>query len=105
MLSTPVRLSRVTASLLALLLLQAAQIFLPPRVAPAQAPPAVLPLTEPLRMQGDIASELVAGVDRFLLRELEASQEKRKQSWPRPEAGRSDVAAFNRSMEPLRENL
>ena len=39
--------------------------------------------TNPLRMEGDIASDLVAGVDRFLLRELEASVAKRAAHWKR----------------------
>ncbi len=105
MLANPHLLLRTTAPLLGLLLFQAAQMFLPPSVAPAQTPPAVLPQTEPLTMEGDIASELVAGVDRFLLRELDASEEKRKRSWPRPEAGGADLAAWKTSIEPLREKL
>jgi hypothetical protein len=103
MLSNP--LPRITAPLLGLLLFQGAKILIPPSVAPAQAPPAVLPQTAPLTMQGDIASELVAGVDRFLLRELDASLEKRKRNWPRPEAGSSDLASWKKAIEPLREKL
>ena len=103
--STPLPLSSITTPLLAMLLFDATQMFLLPGLALAQAPPAVLAQTEPLTMEGDIASEMVAGVDRFLLRELEASQEKRKQSWPRPEAGRSDIDAFKMSIGPLREKL
>src|SRR5262250_1804287 len=34
-----------------------------------------LPGTKPLEMKGDIASELVAGVDRFLLKQIEKSVE------------------------------
>ena len=41
------------------------------------------PGTEPLMMEGDIASELVSGVDRFLLRKLAASIEQRPQYWQR----------------------
>ncbi|MFM8327943.1 MAG: hypothetical protein ACKN9U_24035, partial [Pirellulaceae bacterium] len=103
MLSNP--LPHITAPLLGLLLFQGAKILIPPSVAPAQAPPAVLPQTAPLTMQGDIASELVAGVDRFLLRELDASLEKRKRNWPRPEAGSSDLASWKKAIEPLREKL
>ena len=40
-----------------------------------------LPGTEPLTLSGDIASNLVAGVDRFLLRELDRSVERRSQYW------------------------
>ena len=36
-----------------------------------------LPGTKPLTMEGDIASQLVAGVDKFLLREIDKSVERR----------------------------
>lgn len=39
--------------------------------------------TQPLTMQGDIASNLVAGVDRFLLRELDRSEALRMRHWQR----------------------
>jgi len=42
-----------------------------------------LPDTQPLLESGDIASNLVAGVDRFLLRELQLSQEQRGRYWHR----------------------
>ena len=42
-----------------------------------------LPGTEFLTMEGDIASQLVDGVDRFLLRELESSIGRRKEYWQR----------------------
>ena len=52
--------------------------------------------TQPLAMQGDIASNLVAGVDRFLLRELDRSEQFRARHWQRdhtsPEAYRASVA-------------
>jgi dienelactone hydrolase len=37
--------------------------------------------TEPLTMQGDIASELIAGVDRFLIRQIEVSAGHREADW------------------------
>jgi hypothetical protein len=43
----------------------------------------VLPGTELLTMEGDIASQLVDGVDRFLLRELESSVGRRAKHWQR----------------------
>ena len=43
----------------------------------------VLPRTELLTMEGDLASQLVDGVDRFLLRELESSIGRRKEHWQR----------------------
>jgi dienelactone hydrolase len=42
-----------------------------------------LPGTQPLSLQGDIASNLVAGVDRFLLREIGKSVEQRAKFWNR----------------------
>jgi hypothetical protein len=52
------------------------------RGAPASAPP-VRPLagTKPLEMQGDIASKMVAGVDKFLNRALDQSVEQRAAYW------------------------
>lgn len=65
-----------------------------PRPALAQQSPTALaqqlPGTEPLEMQGDIASELVAGVDRFLLQQLQQAPAKRAEAWPRP-ANEGDV--------------
>ncbi|MCL5099054.1 MAG: hypothetical protein M1608_16270 [Candidatus Omnitrophica bacterium] len=42
-----------------------------------------LPGTEPLRIRGDIASNLVAGVDRFLLRKIDESLTNRDRFWKR----------------------
>ncbi len=39
--------------------------------------------TQPLTLAGDVASNLVAGVDRFLLREIEKAQENRAKFWNR----------------------
>jgi len=44
---------------------------------PAAIEANALPGTEPLTMEGDIASQLVLGVGKFLLRELAASVERR----------------------------
>src|SRR5690348_7774332 len=61
-----------------------------------QSMPDHLGATEPLTLEGDIASNLVAGVDRFLLRELEGSEGKRERYWHRdyssPEAYTASVA-------------
>ena len=61
-----------------------------------------LPGTKPLTMSGDIASRLVAGVDRFLLRELEKSVERRARHWTRD---LSSHAAYAKSVEPNRKRL
>src|SRR5690349_712773 len=42
-----------------------------------------LPNTAPLTMEGDIASNLIAGVDRFLLRKIDESVAGRQESWHR----------------------
>ena len=61
-----------------------------------------LPGTEPLTLTGDIASELVAGVDRFLLRELELSIERRAAYWQR---NFSSHESYVQSIEPNRLKL
>ena len=58
--------------------------------------------TAPLTMEGDIASQLVDGVDRFLLRELERSVERRAAFWKRDFSSRE---AYDKSIQPNRERL
>ena len=58
--------------------------------------------TKPLTLEGDIASHLVAGVDRFLLRELSVSIARREQHWSRDFTSH---AAYARSVEPNRKRL
>lgn len=58
--------------------------------------------TAPLSMQGDIAAELVAGADRFLLREIEANKQKRSQFW---QSLPDDQAIYNSELEKLRDEL
>jgi dienelactone hydrolase len=64
--------------------------------------PEPLPGTAPLTMTGDIASNLVAGVDRFLLRKLDESVEKRAKFWKRDF---SSPEAYSRSIETNRQRL
>src|SRR5262245_8178853 len=63
-----------------------------------------LPLegTQPLTMEGDIAAQMVAGIDKFLLREIELSAERREKFWKRDF---SSPEAYNKSIEPNRERL
>lgn len=61
-----------------------------------------LPGTAPLTMKGDIASELVAGVDKFLLKEIDKSVERRAKFWNRDF---SSAEAYNRSIEKNRKRL
>jgi dienelactone hydrolase len=68
----------------------------------AGAAPATLPDTAPLTLDGDIASNMVAGIDRFLLRELAASGERREQRW-QPDF--SSPAAYTNSLAPDRQRL
>src|SRR4051812_2489341 len=65
-------------------------------IARAQEAGPPLPGTRPLSMTGDIASTLVAGVDRFLLRQIEESTARRaaysKRDLPAAEADRKRLA-------------
>ncbi len=71
------------------------------RAAAQQSGPP-LPGTNPLTMSGDIASELVAGVDRFLLRQIDESTARRASYWKRDF---SSEAAYLASVEPNRKRL
>jgi dienelactone hydrolase len=70
-------------------------------VTAAQAP-ARLANTELLTLEGDIASHLVTGIDRFLLGELEKSVARRKRHW---RYDFSSPEAYSVSVEPNREHL
>jgi dienelactone hydrolase len=72
--------------------------FLPARADDAET----LPNTKPLTMQGDIAAQLVEGVDKFLLREIDKSVERRARHWKRDF---SSPEAYNKSIEPNRKRL
>src|SRR4051812_13153601 len=61
-----------------------------------------LPGTKKLEMEGDIAAQLVDGVDKFLLREIEKSVEGRAKFWKRD---LSSPEAYNKSIEPNRQRL
>ena len=61
-----------------------------------------LPGTEPLTMKGDIAAQLVAGVDKFLLRKIDESVAGRAKYWKRDF---SSAEAYNKSIEPNRKRL
>jgi dienelactone hydrolase len=58
--------------------------------------------TKKLEMEGDIAAQLVDGVDKFLLREIEKSLEGRAKFWKRD---LSSPAAYDKSIEPNRQRL
>jgi len=61
-----------------------------------------LPGTLPLEISGDIASQMIDGVDQFLLAELEASIPLRSRFWNRE---RSSAEAYAASIEPNRQRL
>ena len=61
-----------------------------------------LPGTEILDSDSDLASELVSGVDRFLLRKLDASRRDRAQYWER---NFSSAAAYEKSVSKNRQRL
>ena len=58
--------------------------------------------TKPLTMEGDIAAQMVAGIDKFLLREIELSVERREKHWKRDF---SSPEAYNKSIESNRQRL
>ena len=58
--------------------------------------------TQPLTLQGDISEAMIAGVDRFLLRETEVSVQARAGHWRRDV---SSVVAYAASIEPNRVRL
>src|SRR3954471_8158614 len=58
--------------------------------------------TEPLTMEGDIAAAMVAGIDKFLLREIDLSVERREKFWKRDF---SSPEAYSKSIEPNRQRL
>lgn len=63
---------------------------------------ATLPGTKPLQRTGDVASQLVEGVDRFLLKELDKSVAGRARHWKRDT---SSAEKYDASVHPNRERL
>ena len=61
-----------------------------------------LPGTQPLTTEGDITSQLVSGVDTFLLREIDESVERRERFWHRDF---SSPEAYSQSIETHRARL
>jgi len=61
-----------------------------------------VPGTRPLETQGDLAEQMVAGIDRFLTRETEAAAARRERFWKRDLSSRE---AYGRSVEPNRQHL
>ena len=61
-----------------------------------------LPGTELLTIEGDVASQMVSGIDTFLLRELGASVKRRGKHWKRDF---SSAKSYAKSIEPNRKRL
>src|SRR5262245_26901028 len=73
-----------------------------PCLAQQKVSGAPLPGTQPLTMEGDIAAQMVAGIDFFLLREIDRSAAGRDKLWHRDF---SSPDAYNKSIEPTRHRL
>src|SRR5437773_2632625 len=58
--------------------------------------------TKPLTTEGDLAAQMVAGIDKYLMRELAASPQQRQALW-KPDYSSADN--YTRSVEPNREHL
>jgi len=67
-----------------------------------QAEPAALPGTDALRAEGDLASQMIDRIDRFLLGRIAASVEKREAHFDRDF---SSPKAYGKSLEPNRKRL
>ena len=63
---------------------------------------AALPNTKPLILEGDIASQLVDGVDKFLQKQIDKSVEGRERHWKRDF---SSAEKYSASVEPNRKRL
>jgi dienelactone hydrolase len=61
-----------------------------------------LPGTKPLTLTGNIASQLVEGVDRFLLQQIEEAGKRRAKLW---KTDKSSPEKYNASLEPYRKRL
>jgi dienelactone hydrolase len=72
----------------------------PQKVKAADAQP--LKGTQPLTMKGDIAAQLVAGVDKFLLKEIDKSALRRAKFWKRDT---TSPEAYDKSIKPNRQRL
>ncbi|MGV3722153.1 MAG: dienelactone hydrolase family protein [Actinomycetota bacterium] len=62
----------------------------------------VLPGTTPLTMEGDLAAQMVAGIDRYLMKQTADSVEQRARHWKRDFAS---AQAYEKSVAPNRERL
>lgn len=68
----------------------------------AVAQDATLPGTKPLDLPGDLSAQMVAGIDKFLLLEIERAAAERTNFWKRDFSSRE---AYEKSVAPNRERL
>ncbi len=61
-----------------------------------------LPGTQPLTLSGDLSAQMVEGIDKFLLREIDRSTEQRAKLWQRDFTSRD---AYTKSIQPNRERF
>ncbi|PYU91214.1 MAG: hypothetical protein DMG08_15825 [Acidobacteria bacterium] len=73
--------------------------LMPSSVVVAQT---TLPGTAPLTAEGDLAEQMVEGIKRYLLRETDASVEKRARLWKRDYGS---LESYNQSVAPNRERF
>ena len=71
-------------------------------VAFARAQEAVLPGSQPLSLQGDLSAQMVAGIDKFLLREIDRAPSERAGLW---QYNFSSREAHEKSIAPNRERF
>jgi len=62
----------------------------------------VLPGTQPLTWDGDLSARMVAGIDKFLMNEIERSVGERAKRWQRDFSSRE---AYEKSIQPNRERF
>ena len=99
--SLPGKPALAPGALLIVTLLFVAMISTVASAADAQ-PGAPLPGTTPLTAEGDLAAQMVDGIDKFLLRETELSVERRARHWKRDT---SSVEAYEKSIAANRARL
>src|SRR5262249_1076975 len=71
-------------------------------LAVSRSPADALPGTKPLTSEGDLAAQMGGGIDKYLVGEVAASVDKRKQYW-KPDY--SSAEAYSKSVQPNREKL
>jgi dienelactone hydrolase len=72
------------------------------RLVSADLPGDTLPGTQPLTLEGDLSARMVAGIDRFLMREIDRSVQRRQRFWHRDF---SSADAYNNSVQANRDHL